>query len=372
MSWSGSDGMASDFRHRDNLSSAALSQLRTPLAQTLENYAVCPENRLARRAVQSVLQRPGRFYNPLYLFGPAGSGKTHLVQGMLKAVLGRSPRLRAACLSARQFSAFVAPRAGQQPMESQSTSLRRLELFILEDVQDLAQQDHAQLELTFTLNALCARRSQVVFTGRVIPDELRGISPALCSRFASSAMLPLSAPGRKSRNALLKEFVARRQIPLSQEAFHILADGVPGTMRDLHAALTYLCAASESTGQPIDSHLARQYVTLDSRYADHPALCAIAQIVADHLGVTVSQLQSPRRDRPLPFGRQLCMYLARSLTPCSQGEIGRFFGGRDHSTVLYACQRMTELLKNGGETREILERLKAAFHRQQAACAPAD
>jgi chromosomal replication initiator protein len=306
---------------------------------TFARFVPAPENRSALAAVQRVAacvgtRRPQRAINPLFLHGPAGTGKTHLVWALGADVLRQAPDLTVLVLSARDVGTAISEEA-----DALQTA-RQADLLIVEDVQHLPARAEEALAQVFDCRQ--AHEQQMVFTATVGPWQLPQLSARLVSRLTCGllvALEPLQAP---SRLALLEDKAQRRQLAVSREILAWLAERVSGGGRQLDGALLQL------------ETLARLHSCLDRAIvADHfraqadagrPTIDRIAQHVGGYFHVPPRQLQSRGRARQILLPRQVSMYLARQLTPLSLEQIGAYFGGRDHSTVLHACHKVEQAL----------------------------
>lgn len=325
-------------------SSSQSRRLHYSLAKqwALEEFVVLPENECAWKASCTLLRKPGSLPAPLVFWGPAGVGKTHLARGLGTRFCERTNRARTATLSAVDYAEDVAKAARANELPSLRARYASLDLLVLDGLESVAGKTWLQQELLRTFDALRARGVTMVYTARTPPARLTGLSARLRSQLASGVTVSAGLPGEASRRRLLGAFSDRLQISLSPEICCILAKGLPGSARDLLDALTVLNAAAEEDEGPITAALAKRYVTIQGGQCCCARLSAIAEAVASYFDVTVPELVSARRSQPVTRGRQAAIYLARQLTSRSLVEIGRFFGGRDHSTVLYSCRRVAQ------------------------------
>ncbi len=234
--------------------------------------------------------------------------------------------------------------------------MHALALFVLEDVAQLGGKRPAQHELVCVLDELADREALVVVTARSLPMHSAVLLPALRSRLSAGLAVPLSLPGPQTRRAILEKLAAAQGLALSNRAIHGLANSLPTSVPALASALLELDLRGRIEGQAIDARRVRQFVT-DRTSAGAPSLREIAVVAAKYFGLSLTELKSPNRRQPLVRGRGVAMYLARQLTGKSFEEIGGYFGGRDHTTVLHGCRRTESLLARDRATRQAVAEL---------------
>lgn len=306
--------------------------MHRPPPQTFARFLVLRENRSALAAVQRLAARPSsrRLPNPLYLHGPAGSGKSHLVSALIDEITRRDPRLLVTAITAEdvnQRSQPVADTAG--------------DVVIIEDVQQLRRQQSEAMVALF--DALEARAVQMVFTAVVGPRDL-DLPARLRSRLASGLVVGLGPLQATSRLTFLQEGATRRQLALPRNVLAWLAERLPGSGRELDGALSRLEVLSRTTSQPLDVPTVAELFA-EQAEASRPTVERIVARVSTCFHVQPRDLKSRRRSRQVLLPRQVGMYLARQLTRLSLEQIGACFGGRDHSTVLHACRKVENALQ---------------------------
>lgn len=335
----------------------------------LRQFIAGPENRLAAAAVAGLLtacvtQGPVSSdvvrYTPLVLYGSPGSGKSHLALGLAQEWSRRRPHDHVVCLAAGEFAGQYADAVGTRSLDAWRQEVRGAALFVLDDLGQIAAKPAAQFELTSALDALVEAGGVVVVTLRQAPSDTKGLLPRLASRLSAGLQVPLAPPGPLARLAILQGLASERGLDLAESAARVLADSLVGSARELSGALAYLEAASAAEGVRPDSHLARQYVA-GQRAAWKPSLRGIAARTARYFAFEVTQLKSPSRQRGIVMARDIAMYLARQSTGKSLAQIGSFFGGRDHTTVLYACRKTERLLGTDPDTRHAVLELRQAL-----------
>jgi len=311
-------------------------------------FVAGPENRLVETAVNAVATGPSAWNNPLVFYGPSGVGKTHLARGIAAAWKAADRRRRVVCTTAVDFARELADAIETQAVEEFRTKHRTASLLVIEDLGQLAPRKpeklSAQEELVCTLDAVVSAGGWVVATAPVWPTELPGILPALRSRLVAGLTIPLAPPGAEARRAILKRLAEAHGAALAEPAAALLAERVQGTVPQLAGALTHLIVQARTNQcSSIDPAAVQGYLAR-KKSARRPSLHEIALAVARHFALRLSDLRSPVRRRALVTARGVAIYLSRRWTDESLQAIGRYFGGRDHTTVLHGCRRTEALL----------------------------
>lgn len=344
---------------------------RTPVVSTLEprlnprftfaNFVVGPSNELTHATCLAVAENPGFNYNPLFIYGGTGLGKTHCMQAIGHAVLESRHEARVLYISAERFmnEMIFAIQRGQQLAFREK--YRNVDLLLIDDIQFLAGKDGTQEEFFYTFGALHEAHKQIVMTSDKAPREIKGLEERLVSRFTQGMVTDIKAPDLETRVAILKQRSAAYGYELSNEVALLIASRVRANVRHLEGVLVRLTALTELGGTKITIGLAEE-VLRDYASADAPAITIdrIAHVTADHFNVSVDLMRGKRRTNTIALPRQVAMYLARQRTALSLADVGTWFK-RDHSTVLHACTKIENLREKdgrvGGALREILERL---------------
>jgi chromosomal replication initiator protein len=319
-----------------------------------------PENRLVEVAVRSVVEQQPNGYNPLVLYGPSGTGKSHLVQGLAAAWKARDRRQRVVCTTAVDFARELAEAIESQGVDEFRERHRGAALLVVEDLGLLPTRKsgklNAQEELLHTLDTLTADGRWVVVTASAAPAALPDILPALQSRLTAGLVIPLAPPGVEARLAILQQIAAARSISLPEPVARVLAEGIAGTAPELAGSLLELAMSVDMQTEDLDDEATRDFVA-DRCRAPLPTLHDIALATARHFSLRLSDLRSPARHRALVVARGVAVYLARQMTRESLQQIGQYFGGRDHTTVLHSCCKTEGLLATDPAVREAVERL---------------
>lgn len=326
-----------------------------PPASTLVPFLVLPENRFAFEAMSSIGEQPSR---PIYLYGPSGTGKTHLVRHGIRKFVSRNPQARVQNFTAAEFAAEFAAAASRKSISLFQSATRDFDLVVIEDLQTLDRSRETQIQLLSLCDELAASGCQVVWTSRNTPGELTQFSRKLVSRFRAGVSARIRQPGPAGRQQLLAHFALSRELALPDEAAQKLAAGLPVSPRELWAVLTQLDAIARHHRRPLDSDLVRRFLRHEV-LAPQPRLEDVCRAVARQFGVKPAQLRSRQQSRASVLPRQCAMLVARQLTGNSLKQIGRYFGNHDHSTVIHACRRLREQAPHDAELRLNLSQIEA-------------
>lgn len=309
---------------------------------TFENYVVGQSNRFAHAAAVAVADRPGREYNPLFVYGGVGLGKTHLLQAVGHALLGKNPRARVAYVSGENFTSHFVTSLRERREEEFRRAYRSIDIWLVDDIQFIADKTSTKEEFFHTFNELYLTNKQIVLASDRPPRELRLMEDRLRSRLESGLMVEIGPPDLETRMAILQKRALDEGVELPSEVLYQIAQTVTDNVRALEASLVRMVAMASLTRSPITAELAGSALAAFVREARRVNVSALAvqKAVCEHFQVTPEDLVSARRDRPICLARQTAMYLLRELSPLSLTEIGQHFGGKTHSTVLYSCDKL--------------------------------
>ena len=331
----------------------------------LDHFVAGPENRLAEVAVRGVLHGDSPSYNPVVIYGPAGTGKSHLAWGIAEF---RSRQLadqsatdrRVVCVSARTFARELANAFEVHSVEEFRQKYRECDLLVLEDVGQLAGKAAAQEELVHTIDELIANDAQLVVTSAEHPTQLVRISPALRSRLIGGLTAQLSPPSRAVRAIVLRRLARLRRIELHTAAAAMLTKEISGTVPRLIDALLEMEKPARLDGGVIDCDLAQAY--LDNHAARRgPQIRQIAIQTARYFSLRLADLRGPSRQRNIVTARSVAMYLARTLNGANYQLIGQEFGGRDHTTVMHSYRKIKRMVKSDPAIQKAVEHLLERF-----------
>lgn len=333
-------------------------------AHTFDSFVIGPGNRLAHAAALAVAELPGEAYNPLFLHGPPGLGKSHLLGAIAGYLRRNHPELQIHLTTAERFTTeFVTALRNEGP-ERFKQRYRELDALLIDDVQVLEGKPRTEEEFVHTFNALFGAGKQIVLSGDRPPAALSQLAERLRDRFQWGLEVELEPPDLRTRTALLWRMAARSAPELPEpRVLQEIAGQVPGNVRLLEGAMTRVVALASVLSEPITTPLVRRALQSGGPHApapgpDGPSVVTIQEAVSTVLGVPRRELLSTRRTPRVARARQLAMYLTRELTPLSLAQIAREFD-RDHSTVLHAIRSVSQRLEPGSETANALHRVRA-------------
>ena len=320
---------------------------------TFESHVEGKSNQLARAASRQVGENPGRSYNPLFIYGGVGLGKTHLMQAAGHVMMGRVPGARVIYVHSERFVADMVKALRHNTINEFKRYYRGADALLIDDIQFFVGKERSQEEFFHTFNDLLDGQRQVIITADKFPKELVGLEERLISRFGSGLVVSLEPPELETRVAILLKKALHENVPLTEDVAFFIAKRVRSNVRELEGALRRVIASATFTGQPVDMALATE--SLKDLLAFQERLITIhniQKIVAEYYKIRVSDLHSKDRSRVVARPRQVAMALAKELTTHSLPEIGDAFGGRDHTTVLHACRKVVELCANDVRVKE--------------------
>lgn len=303
---------------------------------TFDTFVVGAANEDAFQAAQAVSAAPGKRFNPVFLHGGVGLGKTHLVNAIAHELLLRRTRMQIACLSAESFMNALITSLRQDQMNAFRERFRQVDALILDDVQFLAGKERTQEEFFHTFNALHGTEKQIVLTSDKPPSAINGLEQRLRSRFEGGLIADIHPPTREMRLAILSSKATACGITLTPEVAEVLVQRSGASVRELEGALNRVSAMAAVRGTPITPELAAS--ALGPYMRNNVSVETIQEVVGSRFGLSVADLVSHRREREVSYPRQLAMYLSRTLAAASFPTIAEKFGGRDHSTVMYAVK----------------------------------
>ena len=366
-------GLANKFRHQDIDISIDIGSDRPPRgpdkaaatprpvrfegrlnpAFTFVSHVAGKSNQLARAAAQQVGENPGRAYNPLFIYGGVGLGKTHLMQAAGNAVVERVADARVVYVHSERFVADMVKALQHNEINNFKRYYRSLDMLLIDDIQFFAGKSHSQEEFFHTFNTLLDGQRQVIITSDRFPREISGVQERLISRFGSGLTVPIDPPELETRVAILIKKALAREVSLPEDVAFFIAEQIRSNVRELEGALHRMVASANFTGRTIDVDLARDALRdLLDAHQRQVNIQNIQKTVADYFKMRVSDLHSRKRSRQIARPRQMAMALAKELTSMSLPEIGDAFGGRDHTTVLHAQRKIKALLQTDPKIKE--------------------
>ena len=325
---------------------------------TFQSFVVGAGNQFAHAACMAVAEQPAKAYNPLFLYGGVGLGKTHLLNAIGNHVAERSD-LRIAYLTTEQFTNEVINSIRYDKMMDLRKRYRHIDMLMIDDIQFLAGKERTQEEFFHTFNTLYEARKQIVLSSDRFPKEMPDIEERLRSRFEWGLIADLQAPDVETRIAILRKKSEDEHIALPEEVIHYLENTMKNNIRELEGSLVRLGAYSSLTGQMITLDMAKNVLRdLIGEKKKIVSIEDIQEVVGAKFHVKIGELKSRRRSKTLVHPRQIAMYLCRELTEASFPEIGRHFGGKDHTTIIHACRQIAKAKESDATLQTTLDGLK--------------
>jgi len=326
---------------------------------TFTSFVVGASNQFAHAASMAVAEAPARAYNPLFIYGGVGLGKTHLMNAIGNHVAERFD-LRIAYVTTEQFTNEVINSIRYDKMIELRKRYRNIDMLLIDDIQFLAGKERTQEEFFHTFNSLYEARKQIVLSSDRFPKEMPDIEERLRSRFECGLIADLQPPDVETRIAILRKKSEDEGIGLPEDVIQFLAVNMKSNIRELEGSLVRLGAYSSLTGQAITLDMAKNVLRdIIGEKKKIIAMDDIEEAVAERFHVKIADMKSRRRSKTLVHPRQIAMYLCRELTDASFPEIGRHFGGKDHTTIIHACKQIAKAKATDGALNSTLESLKS-------------
>jgi chromosomal replication initiator protein len=326
---------------------------------TFDQHIEGKSNQIARAATNSVGDNPGSAYNPLFIYGGVGLGKTHLMHAAGNLICQNKPQAKVAYIHSEKFVSDMVKAIQSNKMPEFKSYYRSLDALLIDDIQFFAGKDQSQEEFFHTFNNLLENGSQIIITSDKFPKEITQLQERIISRFESGLLVRIDPPETETRVAILKKKAEKKGIDLSDDVAFLVAKKIRANVRELEGALHRLIASSNFTKRPIDIDLAKETLQDLTQFQSRKiTLDNIQQTVAQYYQMRVVDLKSKKRSRQIARPRQIAMALAKELTEHSLPDIGDAFGGRDHTTVLYACRKVEELINTNDRVKDDYEKLQ--------------
>ncbi len=320
---------------------------------TFSNFIVGSANRLAHAASLSVAERPGHAYNPLFLYGGVGLGKTHLMHAIGNAVAGKFPRKRVVYATSEKFTNEFITSIQQGKIDEFRARYRRIDLLLIDDIQFIADKERTQEEFFHTFNTIHEDGKQIVLSSDRPPKAILTLEERLRSRFEWGLIADLTAPDLETRIAILRAKAEEQGTPITSDVIEFIARKVVSNIRELEGALNRIVAYASMGAMPVSIELA-QAVLSNVLYNPKKRQVTperVTQAVSDYYGVALDQLRGQKREKSIVVPRQIAMFLMREETDVSLLRIGAELGGRDHSTVLHGCDKINREMQVNDEMR---------------------
>lgn len=330
---------------------------------TFENFIVGSNNLVAQNAALAVAENPGQFYNPLYLYGGPGLGKTHLMHSIGNYILSKNPDKKVLYVTSEQFTIEVVNsiRSGNaSAMTKLRDKYRTVDILLIDDIQFIIGKESTQEEFFHTFNALYEAGKHIVISSDKPPKDLETLDERFRSRFVSGLSIAIGVPDYETRVAILLKKAESDNMQIDDEIINYIAENVTSNIRELEGSLNKVIAYSKLCKSDINLDLAKDalkdIISPNENKVITPSY--IIEVVCEHFNVSVEDIKSKKRDDELVKPRFICIYLIRQLTDNSLQSIGSFIGGRDHSTIKHALKTIEAEIKEGGETASKIETIK--------------
>jgi chromosomal replication initiator protein len=326
---------------------------------TFDTFVIGANNRFAHAASLAVAEAPAKAYNPLFLYGGVGLGKTHLMHAIGHYILDHNPNTRVLYLSSEKFTNEFINAIRDNRGESFRTKYRNIDVLLIDDIQFLAGKEQTQEEFFHTFNALHEERKQIVISSDRPPKEIPTLEERLRSRFEWGLITDIQPPDLETRIAILRKKARAENLDIPNEAMVYIANQIDTNIRELEGALIRVVAYSSLINEDISSHLAAEALK-DIIPSSRPKMITmqdIQQKVGEMYGLKIEEFKARKRTKAVAFPRQIAMYLSREMTDYSLPKIGEAFGGRDHTTVIHAHEKISQQLKIDGELYKIIQTL---------------
>ncbi len=316
---------------------------------TFDSFVIGSSNRFAHAAARAVAESPARSYNPLFIYGGSGLGKTHLMQAIGHHIVNNTPQKRVVYVSSEVFTNDFISYLSSNRIDEFKNRYRSADILLVDDIQFLANKDRIQEEFFHTFNALHDAGKQIVLSSDRQPRDIQPLEERLLSRFEWGLITDIQPPDWETRCAILKRKAQSEHVDMDEEVIYYIAEKLRSNIRELEGALNkVICSARLVNINSIELSFAREALRGVLPEDEPPKLTIpiIQKTVADYYNISPDDMKSRKKDRAVAFPRQIAMYLSRELLSATQPQIGRDFGGRDHTTVIHACDKIT----NGRQT----------------------
>ncbi len=326
---------------------------------TFDAFIPGDANRFARAAALAVAETPGESYNPLFIYGGVGLGKTHLMQAIGNYIHKEDSSKRVLYMTSENFTNELVDAIQQRKTYEFREKLRRVDVLMVDDIQFIAGRESTQMEFFNVFNELHNENKQIVLTSDKPPKEIQRLEERLCSRFEWGLVADIQRPDVDTRLAILREKVKQENLPIPDEVLSMIAVKIDSNVRELEGCLTRLTAYSRIVGQPVTTELCEQALKEVFDQNRHKQVTAelIMQTVCEYYGVTLNDMVGPTRKREITVPRQIAIYLTREMTGMSLPQIGSVFGGRDHTTVMHSCKLVEGNMGKNAGYKDIVDQI---------------
>ena len=327
-----------------------------------DTFVVGKSNELAFAASKSIAENPSGSFNPLFIYGGAGLGKTHLIQAVAQQIREANPSRKVIYMSADSLVTEIISSIRYDRMQAFRDRYRSVDALLLDDIQFLAGKERTQEEFFHTFNALYETQKQIVFTSDAPPKDIPTLEERLRSRFEWGLIADIQPPDLETKVAILRKKAEEKKIALPHEAALFIAERVRSNIRELEGHLNRVAAFASLTGNRVSIELTKEALKDLLAKEDKPITPAeILKVVAAHYGIKVTDLKSKSNARPIAYPRQVAMYICKELTDLSYPEIGKIFNNKHHSTVMYSVEKIDQLIQDDQQVARTIEMLTKQF-----------
>lgn len=321
-------------------------------------------NQLAHAAALAVAEEPGVFYNPLFFYGGVGLGKTHLMHAIGHQMLENNPHARVKYVTSESFANDFINSIKSKHQEEFRQEYRNVDLLLVDDIQFFSDKVGTPEEFFHTFNALYDDKKQIVLSSDRLPNEIPKLQQRLVSRFKWGLSVDITPPDLETRIAILRNKAETEHLKVPDDTLSYIAGQIDSNIRELEGALMRVQAYAKLNGQPVSTSLAAEALQSlnGAPQTKELSIAMIQEKVAKFFHVTVAELKGKKRVKTIVIPRQIAMYLARELTEASLPKIGQEFGGKDHTTVIHAHEKISEALKSDEELKKEVAKLRAELH----------
>ena len=327
---------------------------------TFDSFVVGKSNQFAYAVCQGVTKSPGSLHNPVFIYGGVGLGKTHLIQAIGHEILKNDPKVKIAYLSSETFTNEFIDSLREKKTDDFRKKYRKIDLLLIDDVQFFAKKEQTQEEFFHTFNELFQQKKQIVLTSDTSPDKIPDVDERLASRFAMGVVVDIQQPDLETRTAILMNCAKKSMVAVPEDVIMYLAQGVTSNIRALEGAFNSVLAFSGIMNKPIDKDLVDQVLKnmLRETAGGKISISWIIKRVAEFYDISEAEMVGKRRSANLVLPRQVAMRLCQILIDASLNQIGEKFGGRDHTTVMHACDKINKMIKTDSNFADEFERIK--------------
>lgn len=326
---------------------------------TFDTFIVGPFNELAHAASQAIIKKPGIVYNPLFIYGNTGHGKTHLIQAIGNHIKAASPEKRVLYVTSERFASDIVSAIQNNKIAQVKEKYRKYDTLIMDDIQFLSQKEKTQEELFHLFNTLYDNNKQIIFSSDKHPNLIPSIEDRLKSRFAAGMTVDIPAPDQESRASILSSKARLNNFSLSQEVIDFLAHTVVGNIRDLEGALNLILCQSQLKGRELSLNEVKNFIKTNAKPKKSISVKEVVKIVADYYQIDEENIYEKTRRKEIIKPRQVAMYLLREDFNISYPSIGQKLGGRDHTTVIHSCEKIKVDIKNDPTLSQEINQLRS-------------